>query len=78
MCKLPSNLTLAYALGIVMKGNCKNIFLAGIDGYPTGDSRNIILSEIFNSFYESFPNKEIKSLTGTNIHNLTVNSVYGY
>lgn len=77
-CKIPSNLTLAYALAVVVKGNCNNIFLAGIDGYETGDGRNNILESIFEAFYYSFPKIEITSLTETKIRNLKVKSVYGF
>ncbi len=77
-CEIPSSLTIAYALGLVTKGNCSNIYVVGIDGYEYGDKRNDELENIFSLFYDSFPNKKAVSLTGTKIKGLKVESIYGF
>lgn len=73
-CEIPSNLTIAYALGLVSKGKCSDIYVVGIDGYEFGDLRNLEIENIF----KLFTYRKITSLTHTNIKGLKVKSIYGF
>lgn len=77
-CEIPSSLTLAYALGLVTKGKCKCIYVVGIDGYDLGDKRNDEIERIFNLLAKACPEKQVISLTGTNISSIEIKSIYGY
>jgi 4-hydroxy 2-oxovalerate aldolase len=78
ICILPSNLSVAYALAIAIKGEVNNIYLSGIDGFEIGDSRNFQLENIFRLFFESYSDKIVYSLTNSKLRGIKVKSLYGY
>lgn len=64
-CVIPAALTAAYALAIAVASGAEMIFLAGFDGFPNGDSRQVEMEQVFRCFFERFPNVQIVSLTPT-------------
>lgn len=49
---IPSNIGLAYSLGVACKRGCSNIYLAGFDGFDAGDERNQEMHEVLSAFSE--------------------------
>ena len=62
-CQLKSSDILFYALALCKIGNCKKIYLAGIDGFNFNDPRYVEISNHLRDFLKLLPNNFIKSLT---------------
>ena len=75
-CKIPNLLVLGYALGVVKSGKVSKIFLAGFDGYPTGDVRNNEVEDVINSFLIAFKEMNLISITPTSYKGLRSQSLY--
>lgn len=73
-CVLDKPLVFSYALAIAASGKVKNITLAGFDGYPDGDPRNLETKIILDRFYAKSKIK-ITSITKTK-HNIKTKSIY--
>ncbi|CAE06939.1 aldolase catalytic domain-containing protein [Parasynechococcus marenigrum] len=76
-CIIPSPLVLAYALAVATSGKSKNILLAGFDGYAPGDPRNEEIENIFLTYFNSYPNALLHSITSTNFKTIASKSLYG-
>ena len=76
-CVAPSNLVLAYSLGIFGSGNVKNVFLAGFDGYSLDDPRSIEINKIFELYVKTNKIDNILSITPTK-YKITSKSIYGF
>ena len=76
-CVTPSNLVLAYSLGIFGAGNVKNIFLAGFDGYSLDDPRTIEINKIFELYLNTNKKDNILSITPSK-YNIPSKSIYGF
>tara|TARA_Y100000589_G_scaffold325353_1_gene363123 strand:+ start:734 stop:2338 length:1605 start_codon:yes stop_codon:yes gene_type:complete len=75
-CMIPNSLSLSYALSIANSGKAKYIYMAGFDGYPTGDSRNNEV-EFTIQKYNTLSNKiAIRSITQTSYKNLPARNIY--
>ncbi len=72
---LPKPLGLAYALAIANSGKVTKIYIAGADGYGSGDSRNGELDDFFSLYIKHEGTAPIFSITPTNL-NLRIKSVY--
>jgi len=72
---LPKPLVIVYALAAVSSGNAKRIYLAGFDGYPSGDLRNIEMDEIISKFLEIENIPELVAITPTR-YNVPATSIY--
>lgn len=75
-CEIPSSLVLGYALAICQAGDAHKIYMAGFDGYPAGDSRNIESEHIFGLYAQQQNPVPLISVTPTH-YNLTEVSVFG-
>lgn len=62
---VPNDLTLTYALGVAAFLGFKSIFLAGVDGYESNDTRNAELETTIQQFQHDFPEVSMLSLTAT-------------
>ena len=62
---LPNNQSFAYALGLSIIGNAKNIVLAGFDGYSSGHIKQNEMERVFKLFYKKYPKNKVFSLTKT-------------
>ena len=76
-CTTPSSLVIAYALAVARSGEAKNIFMAGFNGYPAGDDRNMEIQKIINKYNESIKSPNLIAITPTRIKGLESKSVYG-
>ncbi len=65
-CKIGTSLALAYALSIVTQANAKKIFLAGFDGYPINDVRNIEINKLFTDYANLNNSIPFEAVTPTN------------
>lgn len=74
-CSLPSPLALGYALALANSLGAKQIFLAGIDGFGSQDSRNAELERLFDSYFADPERVKPVSVTETSF-NLLVKSIY--
>lgn len=74
-CFVPLPLVLAYALAVVTSGKAKSILLAGFDGYPAGDQRNLETSEVFDLYRAASQADRIVSVTPTR-HKIRTSSIY--
>ncbi len=63
---LPNSLAITYALGICTSGNCKKIFLAGLDGYSENSPKKYEMDELFQNYKLEKMCKKIYTLTPTN------------
>ena len=64
-CSVPSPLVIAYALGVITSGASAECYLAGIDGYESGDPRNEEIRNILSVYLDSNQSIPLKSVTET-------------
>ena len=76
-CILPYPLVMAYALATLNAGNSKLIYLAGFDGYKSGDKRSKQVEHIWDLYNRGKNNAEIISLTET-AYNVNKGSLYSF
>ena len=76
-CILPYPLVVAYALATLNAGNSKLIYLAGFDGYKSGDKRSKQVEHIWDLYNRGKNNAEIISLTET-VYNINKGSLYSF
>ncbi len=76
-CIIPYPIALAYGLAILSRSSVNEIKIAGFDGYPKGDSRNLENEEIFSTFKKIYNKKQLFSITPSNYNNLESKSIYG-
>ena len=74
---LPAPLSLAYALAIANSGAAKSIFIAGVDGYASGDARNYEIENTFSCYFHNENSVGIASITPT-LFNVPISSVFSY
>ena len=58
-------MALAYAISVATAGRAKKIFLCGVDGYPSSESRQIEVVEMLKNYSEITDSLEILALTPT-------------
>lgn len=75
-CEVPTSLVIAYALAVATSGKAKNIYLAGFDGYPSGDPRNEEAEFIFSQYKKDEGSLPIISITPTK-YQLKTQSIFG-
>ncbi len=76
-CKIPYPLVMAYALAMLNSGNSKFIYLAGFDGYQSGDKRSTQVEHIWDLYNKDKKNIKIISLTDTT-YNINKGSLHSY
>ena len=64
-CVLDKPLALAYAISVATAGRAKKIFLCGVDGYSSSESRQIEVVEMLKNYSEITDSLEILALTPT-------------
>lgn len=74
-CTLPASLVVAYTLAMCASGKASRILLAGFDGYPAGDARNVEMEILLHAFADSGAEVELISITPTK-YPLPSTSVY--
>jgi 4-hydroxy 2-oxovalerate aldolase len=74
-CIVPSSLVLAYSLAVVASGHASNILMAGFDGYPAGDPRNLETSTVLEQYRRAVGSDRLLSVTPT-CHKLRSSSIY--
>lgn len=62
-CILPFDLTVGYAIAALLRLGVREIYMAGFDGYPTGDQRNLEMIELFQIIGKKHPELSLISLT---------------
>ena len=63
---LPNSLAITYTLGICTSGECKKIFLAGLDGYNKNSPKKFEMDEVLQNYKLEKKAIKIFSLTPTN------------
>ena len=76
-CIIPNALVLSYSLAVTTSGSARNIYLAGFDGYPEGDSRNDEVNDLLSKYKDSKSDTNVIAITPTKYKNLISKSVYG-
>ena len=76
-CITPYPLVMAYALAMLNSGSTKLIYLAGFDGYKSGDKRSLQVEHIWNLYNQNKSNVEIISLTES-LYNIKKGSLYSF
>lgn len=74
-CKLPSALTVAYAIAIAISAGATRILMAGFDGYAVGDQRQEEMIEVLERFHHMGNTTPIVSVTPTT-YPITQRSIY--
>lgn len=75
-CTAPTSLVMAYAFAIAASGNCRCLYLAGFDGYPGEDPRNIEMNRVVKQFQASSAKLPIISITPSR-YDVNKTSIYG-
>jgi 4-hydroxy 2-oxovalerate aldolase len=75
-CTAPTSLVMAYAFAIAASGECRCLYLAGFDGYPGEDPRNIEMNQIVKQFQASSAKLPLISLTPSR-YDVVKTSIYG-
>lgn len=76
-CILPTSLVITYTLALATSGGAQNILLAGFDGYPAGDPRNLEMDHILRLYLASANSRPLISVTPTK-YNIQKDSVYRF
>ena len=63
---LPNSLVITYTLGICTSGQCKKIFLAGLDGYNKNSPKKFEMDDVIQNYKLESKARKIVSLTPTN------------
>ena len=66
---------ISYALLVCASGKSNSVYLTGIDGYDTGDSRNLELELLFELYHNLSFKPKLISITDTRFK-ININSVY--
>lgn len=74
-CTLPTSLVAAYALAIAASGKARRVLLAGFDGYPGEDPRNVEVNDVLEAYqaHEAVP--ELLAVTPTR-YQVPCSSIY--
>ncbi len=76
-CVIPKPLVLFYAIAAAISGKSKSISIAGIDGYPIGDSRNKVLESLFDQLISEIPKSiKLNTLTPSCLKNINQKSIF--
>jgi 4-hydroxy 2-oxovalerate aldolase len=62
---IPYNLTFAYAIGVVLAGNAKDILIAGFDGYKNNQKEQIEMQKTLDLIKKNYRSLRLKTLTKT-------------
>jgi 4-hydroxy 2-oxovalerate aldolase len=76
-CVTPTSLVLAYALAVATSGKARKIYMAGFDGYASGDARNAEVESMLAEFTNANNDKSLLSITPTRYKGLPSTSLYG-
>ena len=76
-CIIPYPLVMAYALAMLNAGDARFIYLAGFDGYKSGDKRSIQVEHVWDLYKKNKNNVEIISITETN-YKIKKGSLYSF
>lgn len=74
-CVVPAPLVIAYAMALAAGGGATGILLAGFDGYPAGDLRNIEMEKLLHIYDSVTGAPSLASVTPSS-YNLPLVSVY--
>jgi len=75
-CVIPYPLVVCYALAVLTSGSANQILMAGFDGYPSGDPRNLEMSNVLRIYQASSEAINLVSITRT-YYEIPEMSVYG-
>jgi 4-hydroxy 2-oxovalerate aldolase len=76
-CVIPTSLVIAYAIAVAASGRASRILLAGFDGYPAGDPRNMEMESLIRTIKLSSFSTDITSITPSTYKDLSAKSIYG-
>jgi hypothetical protein len=67
---IPHPIVAGYALSIVSRGQAKQIFLVGFDGFDDADARHVMMQDTLDQFTTSFGSLPVTALTksGYRVH----------
>lgn len=74
-CVVPAPLVIAYAMALAAGGEANRIMLAGFDGYPAGDPRNIEMEKLLHAYGSAEKAPPLVSITPSS-YNVPLTSVY--
>ena len=77
-CDVPAPLAFAYALAMFSSAKVSSIYLAGFDGYPSGDSRNDEINHMLEAYSCTKGSIEPVSITPSIYSSIVHSSVYSY
>ncbi|WP_416310787.1 aldolase catalytic domain-containing protein [Pseudomonas sp. W03] len=74
-CTLPTSLVAAYALAIAASGKARRVLLAGFDGYPGEDPRNVEVNDVLEAYQAQQAVPELLAITPTR-YQVPCSSIY--
>ena len=74
-CVLPTALAVGYGLAVAASGLAERIFLAGFDGYGSGDPRNVEVEELLDIYQSLDHVPDLVTVTPSR-YNVTSSSIY--
>lgn len=74
-CVVPAPLVIAYAMALAAGGGARRILLAGFDGYPAGDPRNLEMEKLLHAYGNAAGAPPLVSVTPSS-YNVPLTSVY--
>lgn len=75
-CTTPTSLVMAYAFAVATSGEARTIYLAGFDGYPSGDPRNAEMNRVVQQFKDATNTPPLIAITPSR-YDVSTMSVYG-
>lgn len=75
-CTAPTSLVMAYAFAIAASGGARTLYLAGFDGYPGEDPRNIEMNRVVQQFQEATSTLPLIAITPSR-YDVIKQSLYG-
>lgn len=74
-CTLPTSLVAAYALAVAASGKARRVLLAGFDGYPGEDPRNVEVNDLLELYQAQCAAPELLAVTPTR-YQIPCSSIY--
>lgn len=75
-CTTPTSLVMAYAFAVAASGRARTLYLAGFDGYPGEDPRNIEMNRVVQQFQDANGALPLIAITPSR-YNVVKQSLYG-
>jgi len=76
-CQIPTSLVIGYALAVFAAGQAKRVLMAGFDGYPGDDRRNLEMNQLLQQYQSTSGACPLLAVTQTR-YEMPTASIYGF